>query len=362
MKKRHVYLIAAICINIFARLIIKNIPGAAEWYADNIYPAFVWALGKSAGRLPFSLSEILAVLLIVSFLIFLVLFIIRMFKKGGRKKAALNAATFFLITISTVLMVFLFGCEINYSRPPFSHYAGINIKPYNKDELLELIYSINEKLGEYSQKIKTDSHGAMILEGNLSQTGINSMSKLALRYNCLSTYYSRPKPLITSELFLSNAGLCGIFSPFTIEANYNDHMPDYEKPFVVCHELSHLSGFMREDEANFLAYLACKESGDPEFIYSGYVHALKYSLVAYHEVADEQEYYEVFSNIPLPVITELYLADKYWEKYRSKGINRLSSEINDTYLKANGQQDGVRSYGRMVDLLIAERQKEINIS
>jgi hypothetical protein len=28
--------------------------------------------------------------------------------------------------------------------------------------------------------------------------------------------------------------------------------------------------------------------------------------------------------------------------------------MNDSYLKANSQQDGVKSYGRMVDLLLAE--------
>ncbi|HPW41948.1 MAG TPA: DUF3810 family protein, partial [Bacillota bacterium] len=30
---------------------------------------------------------------------------------------------------------------------------------------------------------------------------------------------------------------------------------------------------------------------------------------------------------------------------------------NDKYLKANNQKDGVKSYGRMVDLLIAEHRK-----
>ncbi|MEI3307330.1 MAG: DUF3810 family protein [Eggerthella lenta] len=36
----------------------------------------------------------------------------------------------------------------------------------------------------------------------------------------------------------------------------------------------------------------------------------------------------------------------------------VSNAANDTYLKANNQSDGMRSYGRMVDLLLAEQRAE----
>ena len=35
------------------------------------------------------------------------------------------------------------------------------------------------------------------------------------------------------------------------------------------HEQTHLRGFMNEAEANFVAYLACENSSDPYFEYSG---------------------------------------------------------------------------------------------
>jgi hypothetical protein len=38
-------------------------------------------------------------------------------------------------------------------------------------------------------------------------------------------------------------------------------------------------------------------------------------------------------------------------------VERTSNRINNTYLKANNQKDGVKSYGRMVDLLIAEHRQ-----
>ena len=36
----------------------------------------------------------------------------------------------------------------------------------------------------------------------------------------------------------------------------------------------------------------------------------------------------------------------------------IAFAANDTYLKANDQADGMRSYGRMVDLLLAEQRAE----
>jgi len=42
--------------------------------------------------------------------------------------------------------------------------------------------------------------------------------------------------------------------PFTFEANVNVDIPPYQIPSTMLHELSHLRGFMREDEANFISY------------------------------------------------------------------------------------------------------------
>jgi hypothetical protein len=36
----------------------------------------------------------------------------------------------------------------------------------------------------------------------------------------------------------------------------------------------------------------------------------------------------------------------------------VSNQLNDTYLKLNSQSDGVKSYGRMVDLMLAYNRSE----
>ena len=42
----------------------------------------------------------------------------------------------------------------------------------------------------------------------------------------------------------------------------------------------------------------------------------------------------------------------YWARY-DQPVAEVSNRVNDAYLKANGQENGVQSYGRMVDLLLA---------
>lgn len=42
----------------------------------------------------------------------------------------------------------------------------------------------------------------------------------------------------------------------------------------------------------------------------------------------------------------------FWDSYEGP-VRETSERINDTYLKVNGQADGVKSYDRMVDLIVA---------
>ena len=43
----------------------------------------------------------------------------------------------------------------------------------------------------------------------------------------------------------------------------------------------------------------------------------------------------------------------YWEQFEGQ-VAEIADNINDTYLKAQNQTDGVQSYGRVVDLLLAK--------
>ena len=131
-------------------------------------------------------------------------------------------------------------------------------------------------------------------------------------------------------------------------------------PSTICHELAHLKGFIFEDDANFIGFLACITSDDPFFRYSGYMGVLSYeereflnsighnaSLYAEHPGIADQVYGD-----------DLFLTAEAWEEVEEKAVvdtevvKKASNQFTEATLKINGVEDGMKSYGRVVQLLL----------
>ena len=108
---------------------------------------------------------------------------------------------------------------------------------------------------------------------------------------------------------------------------------------------------MQEDEANFIAFLACSSSESIDFQYSGYLMGWIYSMNELSS-ADAVRWRAVRSRLEPEAEEDLSANSTFWNAYDGRTA-KLSNQINDLYLKANGQADGVQSYNRMVDLIIA---------
>ena len=178
---------------------------------------------------------------------------------------------------------------------------------------------------------------------------MEAMQELGTVYPELSGYYPKPKPLLNAWI-LSVQKLSGVYSPFTVEANYNSAMTDYNIPFTACHELSHLKGFMQEQEANFIAFLAGITYDDPEFQYSSYLTGWIYCMNVLRD-ADEEAWAQVRSGLSGEVEPDLLANSRFWARYDGAAAE-AADRINDRYLQANGQKEGIKSYDRMVDLIV----------
>lgn len=185
----------------------------------------------------------------------------------------------------------------------------------------------------------------------MEEQAILAIGKAGQVYRSLSGFTPAPKGVWQSGL-LSRQKIMGIYSPFTIEANYNRDMPVFNIPSTLCHELSHLKGYMREDEANFIAWLACQCSDQPQFAYSGHMLAFGYAMNALWNAGEQEAYREIYAGLCQNARTDLREDADFWHMYDGRAAE-VSQAVNHTYLKLNRQQDGVKSYGRMVDLLLA---------
>lgn len=267
-----------------------------------------------------------------------------------RKKISLRKALWILGKV-LILIFFLFtvNCGINYHRTPFSERAGFSPQRYKEEDLEALCRYLVEEINRAAKDISLDEKGLCALPGEVEEEARKAMRAAAEEYPELGGYYPRAKPVF-STWYLSWQLLQGVYSPFTVEANYNRGMPEHNKPSTICHELSHLKGFMREDEANFISYLACHASKSPEFRYSGNLMAYIYSGNALY-AQNPESLYEIREGLCEQAKKDLWNHSVYWDAYRGT-VSEVSDKVNDLYLKANAQSDGMKSYGRMVDLLL----------
>jgi hypothetical protein len=362
-------LIILLVINIPLRAFFRLSPAACESYAANVHPVVVGIFAPISSLFPFSVIEVLLYIAAAAVLIIPAVLIIKKSRKGliffGKGLAIFALSCF---------AVFLFNSEINYNRQPFSRFSGIEIMPYTEAEILEAIEILSDRINapEIADNIHTDENGVFKLTHTLSgvpdsgdpdsgdpdssvpDNARAAMENLAKTYPVLDVYYPRPKPIAGSRFWLSTGLITGVYSPFTLEANYNNDAPESDIPHTVCHELSHLTGFMREDEANFIAYLACRESENADFAYSGCLSAITYLVNAYHKSVDSDTYSAMYQSLPEQVRRDFAADNAYWKPFRDTPRREVAEMANDTYLKVNGEADGVMSYGRCVDLIIAE--------
>ena len=56
------------------------------------------------------------------------------------------------------------------------------------------------------------------------------------------------------------------------------------------------------------------------------------------------------------IIRDLQADNAYWRSVEGT-LTKVSSAVNDAYLKANAQEQGTRSYGAVVDLILAYYQQ-----
>ena len=351
--KKHWFLLWLIPVSAILTIIAKNNPIYAEYYSVNIYSFFVKTLGFFSSVSDKSAAELIIIALIIAIITLTVVTITESIKYQTWeyiKKYISGLVSFF----SLIYFLFVLLCGINYYRYEFTYHSGLEIKDSSKQELIKLCETLTEDANEYRARLSTDNSGtAKLLDDNFhdsSQRAENAMNRLSEEYKILEGNFSAPKAVRNSKV-MSYLGITGVFFPFTFEANVNVHIPPYQLPSVMLHELVHLRGFMREDEANFVSYLASIKSGYDDFYYSGTMLALTHSMnVLYSE--DYNEFVRLYNLYSEDVRKDMEFSRRYWKQFETK-VADVADKVNDTYLKANNQHDGVRSYGRMVDLLLA---------
>jgi hypothetical protein len=145
-------------------------------------------------------------------------------------------------------------------------------------------------------------------------------------------------------------GVDGMVSPFTLEVLANPDLLPFERPFVAAHEWSHLAGYADEAEASFVGWVTCVRGGLPAQ-YSGWLFLL-WQVRAEVPPADRDALDKALDSGPREDVAAVVARLR---RGTSPQLRRVSWAAYDQYLKANRVDEGVRSYSRVLDLLVTAR-------
>lgn len=382
-KAQRYFLLSAATLALMLNVLAWKSQAFCDFYVANIFPIWLGTYGKWTSVFPFSVGEVMIVLAVTLLSIFvmsgLVAVIFFTVKKWKQKKHTLRdsyirkydtykqicrvyrmiCANIFVM----ILWVMTLNCFILYHCSSFEEKYWNNMvkatEDYTVEELATLRDFVVTKVNQYAKMMERDENGLVVYEGNMEQEAIMAMNNLGQSYPQLAGFYTTPKKIAASE-FLSQQYMKGYYFPFSMEANYNDVMYIMSKPATMCHELAHTKGFIYEDEANLIAFLACLHSDDIVFQYSGYLSVLTYIDNDFIASIDQNTavYNSHVKISPQVKKDRVFLTEDAWTKVEKKAVintktvKKASNTFTNTTLILNGIEQGSASYGEVVGLLM----------
>lgn len=323
-------------------------------YTYGIYPFISRAQRVIFGWIPFSVGD-----LFYSFLVLVIIFrTYRFFRLLFRKKltrsyfsSGLQQAIFFCLFVY-VFFNLLWG--LNYNRVGIARQLELNVKAYSTGELDTLCSALQSKLNYYANIVSEEQRDSLNRKRSLFGEGDKAYEYAARHYSFLDYRKKSVKPSLFS--YLGNyLGFQGYYNPFSGEAQVNTTIPRFLEPFVTTHEIAHQLGYAKENEANFVAFLASRSFPNNGFRYSLYFDMYNYAMaeLVRRDTALAARYRK--SLHPQAVADARELRD-FYRRHRNP-LEQLVSWGYGHYLKANNQPAGKETYNEVVAWLVAYYKK-----
>lgn len=329
--------------------LLKGNRAAMDAWVYGVMGPFEQFLGRFWGLLPCSAAELLTALLLagsVLWAVFVLAGAVRHKKSPLRRLLALAAVWLW------VLAGFNWLWNAAYYASSFAQRAGLEAAPYSVEELAAVTEFFAQNAGRLSGQTPRDGDGHFAWSVDMClDAGPEVYDNLTSIFPCLSMHSQRAKPLLCSRL-QSVLGFTGVYFPFTGEANVNTDAPRCLLPATVAHEMAHQRMVASELEANFVGIAACTSCGNTTYQYSGYLMGLIQLCNALYS-ADPDAWYAISEKYFTPQLAQDWIDNNaYWAALASPAED-AAEDAYDAFLKSNGQELGVRSYGACVDLLVA---------
>ncbi len=325
--------------------------GAMLWVYEHVTHPYHLFMSKLCSHFAFSAAELVyaaAILGLAAYLLWCVYRLIRFPEKLWQLYRL-------VLTLAMAGAIFWAGLNVMwtpcYYAPGFAEQSGVDDGPLELEELETVTRWFAALASEYADEVPRDENGACTTDrDSVLDRAAGVFEGAAELYPFLDGEALRPKPIHFSRI-MSCLDFTGFFFPMTGEANLNMDSPVFLLPSTSQHEIAHQRGVAMEQECNFVAVLSCLESEYADFRYAGAALAYIYLGNALAG-ADYEAYTEIYYSLSDTVRADFKAQSAYWDEFRDSAAQKASNTVYDSFLKSNGQELGMQSYGACVNLLV----------
>ena len=194
--------------------------------------------------------------------------------------------------LAAVSLIYLLNTGIyglNHYAGPIADDIQLDITGYTVNDLEATTKHFLNRANELAQQVNRNSKGDVEFADfkTLAEQAGDGFSYLTYEEG-LSVFAGSTAPVkkLGMSWLYSIFGVGGNFTPLTGEAAVNAHVDPIALPFVMCQEMAKRMSIVKDADASFAAYLACRGNASVEFLYSGYFVAYRYCYNALKQVAD----------------------------------------------------------------------------
>jgi hypothetical protein len=322
-------------------------PATVErWFSVGIYPHIQRTLTPASNLVPFALFDVLT----IGAALLVIVVVVRAIRTSLRLRQwrpLLRTLASLLTASAAGYLVFLMIWGLNYRRVPMSERVVLDRPAPTVADAVRLGGIAAERLNALHGPAHhggwhTTPHDDVALRTAFAQVqGILSEGPPAVPGRLKSSLYG---------YYFRWSGVDGMVDPFALEVIGNPDLLPWEIPFVAAHEWAHLAGYAEESDASFVGWLTCLR-GSVEAQYSAWL-SLYWQIVGESGAEERTQLAQALEDGPRRDIAAVVAR---MERGQLPWLRTASWRVYDSYLRANRVEEGVRSYGAVLTLILRAR-------
>jgi hypothetical protein len=320
-----------------------------EWlveavYSRGFYPKWQHVVTGVSNQASLAIVDFLLIGVVI-YLVWLVVRFIRRTRERGLLAASWELVRRLVRTSALLALIFLVNWGLNYRRRSleFLLRGGTPVTVTTED------------IRALSERSIAGTHVTRPVDSQIDRSYSSVTARMAepfqraLRHLGMTVpaTVGRPKVSLILTPFYTKAGVTGMVNPFALESIVHPGLLPFERPMTLAHEWAHLAGFADEADASAVAWLACT-LGDPDLAYSAHLSVVLEASSA----MPGSVWRELRPKLDAGVLEDIAALRKRLAK-QEPVVRDTAFKVYDRYLKSNGVSDGVRSYSRMLRVLVA---------